>query len=115
MRLRFVVGDYNDGSVVEAGVDNLRVFGVECDDTPSIPGDLNGDGLVNGSDVGLFLAVWGTSDPNADLNGNGITVSNAVWEEMKPNIPTGADGKPEHPISASALAPVRRQTPFPLD
>ncbi len=71
MRLRFVVGDYNDGSVVEAGIDNLRVFGVECDSTPSIPGDLNGDGRVNGSDVGLFLALWGTSDPDADLNGNG--------------------------------------------
>ena len=69
MRLRFVVGDYNDGSVVEAGVDNLRIFGLECDD--SIPGDLNGDGLVNGADVGIFLALWGTSDPNADINGNG--------------------------------------------
>ena len=69
MRLRFVVGDYNDGSVVEAGVDNLRIFGLECDD--SIPGDLNGDGQVNGADVGIFLALWGTSDPTADINGNG--------------------------------------------
>ena len=25
---------------------------------------------------------------------------------MKPNVPTGADGKPEHPISAAALKPV---------
>ncbi len=41
-----------------------------------------------------------------DLNGNGITVSNEVWEEMKPNIPVDADGKPVHPISAEALAPV---------
>ncbi|HBA43877.1 MAG TPA: nitrate ABC transporter substrate-binding protein, partial [Alphaproteobacteria bacterium] len=28
-----------------------------------------------------------------DLNGNGITVSNAVWEEMKQHVPH-ADGKP---------------------
>ncbi|MFD2856960.1 CmpA/NrtA family ABC transporter substrate-binding protein [Seohaeicola zhoushanensis] len=41
-----------------------------------------------------------------DLNGNGITVSNEVWELMKANIPNGADGKPQHPISAEALAPV---------
>ena len=41
-----------------------------------------------------------------DLNGNGITVSNAVWDEMKPNIPADAEGKPVHPISATALKPV---------
>ena len=40
-----------------------------------------------------------------DLNGNGITVSNDVWEQMKENIPQ-EDGKPVHPISASALKPV---------
>jgi nitrate/nitrite transport system substrate-binding protein len=41
-----------------------------------------------------------------DLNGNGITVSNEVWEMMKPNLPTDADGKVSHPISASHLKPV---------
>jgi nitrate/nitrite transport system substrate-binding protein len=40
------------------------------------------------------------------LNGNGITVSNAIWEKMKPNIPTDANGKPVHPIKADALKPV---------
>lgn len=75
MQLRFVCGDYNEGSVVECGVDNLRVFGLNCDDE-SIPGDLNGDGRVDGADVGIFLAVWGTSDPDADLNGDG-TVTGA--------------------------------------
>ena len=70
MRLRFVVGDYNDGSVVEAGIDNLRIFGLECDD--SVPGDLNGGGSVNGADIGLLVAAWGTNNPDADLNGDGI-------------------------------------------
>jgi hypothetical protein len=69
MQMRFVASDLNAGSVVEAGIDNLRVFGIECDD--SIPGDLNGDGQVNGADLGLFLIVWGTSDPAADLDGSG--------------------------------------------
>ncbi len=41
-----------------------------------------------------------------DLNGNGITVSNEVWEMMKEHIPVGDDGLPVHPISAEALAPV---------
>jgi len=70
MQLRFVVGDYNSGSVVEAGIDNLRVFGLECDDT--IVGDLNGDGAVNGADLGLLIAVWGTNDAAADLNADGL-------------------------------------------
>tara|TARA_X000000950_G_scaffold73705_1_gene91848 strand:- start:25075 stop:26190 length:1116 start_codon:yes stop_codon:yes gene_type:complete len=41
-----------------------------------------------------------------DLNGNAITVSNEVWEAMRPNIPSMEDGRPVHPISAEALAPV---------
>jgi nitrate/nitrite transport system substrate-binding protein len=43
-----------------------------------------------------------------DLNGNGITVSNRVWELMRPHLPM-ADGKPVHPISASSLRPVLNQ------
>ena len=70
MQMRFVASDLGAGSVVEAGIDNLRVFGIECDDS-SIPGDMNGDGLVNGADLGLFLSVWGTSDPAADFNADG--------------------------------------------
>jgi nitrate/nitrite transport system substrate-binding protein len=40
-----------------------------------------------------------------DLNGNGITVSNDIWRQMKPYIPM-KDGKPVHPIKADALKPV---------
>ncbi len=38
------------------------------------PADINGDGLVNGSDLGLLLAAWG-SCPNpcpADFTGDGL-------------------------------------------
>ncbi|MCA9284926.1 MAG: hypothetical protein KDA22_06925 [Phycisphaerales bacterium] len=41
---------------------------------PSIPGDLNGDGVVNGADLGLLLGDWGACPPDAcpaDLNGDG--------------------------------------------
>ena len=41
-----------------------------------------------------------------DLNGNGITVSNEVWDAMKPHLPMDDSGKPAHPISAEALKPV---------
>jgi len=39
------------------------------------------------------------------LNGDSITVSNDVWNQMKPQIPV-KDGKPVHPIKADALKPV---------
>jgi len=44
-----------------------------------------------------------------DLNGNAITVSNAIWAKMKKNVPMGKDGKRAHPISAYALKPVIKE------
>ncbi|MGH1352869.1 MAG: CmpA/NrtA family ABC transporter substrate-binding protein, partial [Methyloligellaceae bacterium] len=41
-----------------------------------------------------------------DLNGNGITVSNSVWAEMKKHLPKRPDGRPVHPIRAEYLKPV---------
>jgi hypothetical protein len=35
------------------------------------PGDLNGDGAVDGADLGLLLAAWGTADAGADLDESG--------------------------------------------
>ena len=35
------------------------------------PGDLNGDGMVDGGDFGLLLAAFNTADPAADLDGDG--------------------------------------------
>ena len=40
-----------------------------------------------------------------DLNGNGITVANEIWEEMLAYVPM-QDGKPVHPIKADYLKPV---------
>jgi nitrate/nitrite transport system substrate-binding protein len=39
------------------------------------------------------------------LNGDAITVSNDVWQQMKPQIPI-KDGKPVHPVKADTLKPV---------
>ncbi|OXT00826.1 nitrate ABC transporter substrate-binding protein [Notoacmeibacter marinus] len=75
-----------------------------------IDGRLDGAHMLAGQPLAATLGYGTQADIitpfSMDLNGNGITVSNAVWEEMKPNIPTGSDGKPQHPISAEALKPV---------
>jgi len=42
-----------------------------CPSDDTTPGDINGDGSVNGLDLAALLSAWGTSDPNADINGDG--------------------------------------------
>jgi subtilisin family serine protease len=37
----------------------------------SKPGDVDGDGVVDGLDLGLLLSAWETADAAADLDGNG--------------------------------------------
>jgi nitrate/nitrite transport system substrate-binding protein len=75
-----------------------------------IDGRLDGAHMLAGQPLAATFGYGTKADIitpfSMDLNGNAITVSNAVWAAMKPNIPTGADGKPQHPISASALKPV---------
>ena len=34
--------------------------------------DLDGDGVVNGADLGALLSGWGSADPTLDLDGNGM-------------------------------------------
>ncbi len=75
-----------------------------------ITGELDGAHMLAGQPLAATIG-YGTKAHiitpfSMDLNGNGITVSNEVWEMMKPNIAMQADGKPQHPISASALKPV---------
>lgn len=75
-----------------------------------IDGELDGAHMLAGQPLAATIG-FGTKAHvitafSMDLNGNGITVSNAVWEAMKKHVPTGADGKPVHPIKADALKPV---------
>jgi hypothetical protein len=41
------------------------------DEEPAAPGDLNGDGSVDGVDLGILLGSWGGPAGPADLNGDG--------------------------------------------
>lgn len=38
----------------------------------TVVGDLDGDGIVDGTDLGLLLGAWGSDDADADLNGDGL-------------------------------------------
>lgn len=75
-----------------------------------ITGELDGAHMLAGQPLAATIGFGTKADIvtpfSMDLNGNAITVSNAVWGEMKPKIPVGADGKPVHPIKADALKPV---------
>jgi len=62
---------------------------------PRTPGDLSGDGTVDGADLGRLLGLWGSGDPLADLNGDG-TVDGAdlglllgKWTPSDDPAPTG--------------------------
>jgi len=75
-----------------------------------ITGELDGAHMLAGQPLGATIGYGTKADVitafSMDLNGNAITVSNDVFEEMKPHMEMGEDGKPKHPISASALKPV---------
>jgi Ca2+-binding EF-hand superfamily protein len=40
--------------------------------TPPQPADRNNDGVVDGQDLTIVLAAFGTTDPAGDASGNGI-------------------------------------------
>lgn len=74
-----------------------------------IDGELDGAHMLAGQPLGATIG-FGTEAHvvtafSMDLNGNAITVSNDVWNMMKPHVPTDK-GKPLHPIKADALKPV---------
>ena len=75
-----------------------------------IDGQLDGAHMLAGQPLAATIG-FGTEAHiitpfSMDLNGNGITVSNEIWEQMLPHIPKLDDGRPQHPISAEALKPV---------
>ena len=74
-----------------------------------IDGELDGAHMLAGQPLGATIGI-GTQAKvitafSMDLNGNAITVSNDVWQQMKPNLAKDSDGKPVHPIKADALKP----------
>ncbi|MBN2871940.1 MAG: ABC transporter substrate-binding protein [Halothiobacillaceae bacterium] len=75
-----------------------------------ITGQLDGAHMLAGQPLAATIG-YGTEAEiitpfSMDLNGNGITLSNEVWEQMRPDLPKRDDGKPVHPIKADYLKPV---------
>ncbi|WP_239928807.1 CmpA/NrtA family ABC transporter substrate-binding protein [Photobacterium sanguinicancri] len=75
-----------------------------------IDGQLDGAHMLAGQPLGATIGIGTQAEVitafSMDLNGNAITVSNDVWQKMKPNLALDADGKVAHPIAATALKPV---------
>ena len=90
---------------------------IECVDPPEIQGDLNGDGVVDGLDLGLFLVAWGDSGGPADFDGDGevggadfgILLTN--WVTPAPTGPRSRRTAPRIARSASSFVGGHAVTP----
>ena len=71
VRVRFSVNDPTTDSIVEAAIDRVAVEVIVCDDR--FPQDLDGDGIVGGSDLAALLGSWGVCvDCAADFDGDDV-------------------------------------------
>ena len=73
VRFRFSISDTPDNSITEAGIDDFNLTVSTC--VAPCQGDFDGNDVVNGADLGVLLAQWGSTG-SADLNGDG-TVNGA--------------------------------------
>ena len=78
-----------------------------------INGELDGAHMLSGQPIAATIGI-GTKSLivtayTMDLNGNAITVSNSIWEQMQSNNEALKSPTPPHPITAAALKPVVEQ------
>jgi len=75
-----------------------------------IDGALDGAHMLGPQPLGARTGIGTQADLvvpiSLGLNGNAITVSNAVWQQMRPHVGSDTDGRPLRPVSARALKPV---------
>ncbi len=88
MKVRWVARDVSPGNIVEAGVDDFLAYSIGCD---SIPGDVNGDGVVNFADLNIVLSNFGQTGAGlpGDADGDG-DVDFADLNIVLSNFGTGA-------------------------
>ena len=75
-----------------------------------ISGEIDGAHMLAGQPIAATIGFGTEADVvtafSMDLNGNAVTVSNAIWAEMQKHDPKLASPTPPHPISAESLVPV---------
>jgi hypothetical protein len=72
IRVKFVASDLGAGSIVEAGIDDVRILGVSCS-ADTCPADLAEPfGVLDLADVQVFVTAFTSGDTIADLNDDGI-------------------------------------------
>ena len=75
-----------------------------------ISSNLDGAHMLSGQPIAATIG-FGTSAEiitpfTMDMNGNGITVSNSIWEQMQQNDENLRSDTPKHPITADSLVPI---------
>lgn len=68
MRVRFRAADATPDHLVEAGVDDFRVFSVQC----GCPADFDGSGFLDTDDFDAFVAAFEAGEDDADFDGSGF-------------------------------------------
>lgn len=74
VRLRFIAQDQGSGSIVEAAIDDLQVYEVDCSSGTPCLGDIDGSGTIDLGDLSILLAHFGLSgsEEEGDLNGDSV-------------------------------------------
>jgi hypothetical protein len=71
VQVRFTAVDVGTETILEAAMDGLTMENLICDDSPACLGDIDENGVIDGSDLSQILGFWGQSGVPADLNVDG--------------------------------------------
>lgn len=94
IKLRFVARDLGEGSIVEAGVDDIKIVLVDCEEPTFCASDFvssssfqpPSDGFVDGADLAYLLGEWG-----ANAGSLADVVSNVTFQPPPDGFVDAAD------------------------